>query len=112
MTDFVVRGQSVTFEAFFYQDGTNSPLIVIGGVTYSVSTPTSLVVSSGVAIQDMSHPARWTVTFSIPQSAPTTAPNERYSLNWRGASANQIITQIEQFPVVDPASPDPINTAI
>jgi hypothetical protein len=112
MPDFVVRGEAAQFDTYFYADGTANPLIVIGGVTYSVTTPNGLVVSSGVAIQDLVNAALWHVTFTIPASAPLTEPDQRYNLCWRAKSSSETVSNNVSFQVTDQAVPDPIQPAI
>jgi hypothetical protein len=112
MPDFVVRGEAAQFDTYFYQDGTSTPLIVIGGVTYTVTTPNGLVVSSGVAIQDLANSALWHVTFTIPDSAPITEPDQRYNLRWRAKSSSETVSNNVTFQVTDQAAADPIQPAI
>ena len=112
MLDNVVRGVNTTAQTLFYKDGTASPLVVVGGVQYFVTTPDNLLIVSGIATQDLTNPARWTFNFTIPATAPTTNPGQKYQLKWRAASTNETITNQEYFTVVDPAQSDPIDTTI
>jgi len=112
MADTVIRGTAATAQAYFYIDGTSDPLQVIGGVTYQIFTPENVLVLSGVATQDMASPARWTINFVIPNSAPTTAPDQRYLLKWRARSGNEIVSINEYFAVTDPAGNDVVDTTV
>lgn len=113
MPDNVVRGVNTTAQTYFYKDGSNNtPLIVVGGVQYSITTPNNLLITSGIATQDLTIPARWFIDFIIPSTAPVTIGDQKYQLKWRAASGNEIITNNDYFTVVDPAAPDPIDTTI
>jgi hypothetical protein len=108
----VIRGVGTTAATLFYQDGTTIPLIVIGGVAFTITTSNNLLVLSGVASQDPNNAARYIINFTIPKTAPITAGDDRYILKWRAASGNEIITSQEYFQVIDQADPATIDNNI
>lgn len=113
MPSMVIRGIGQNAATTFYMDGsTTAPLITIGGVSYSITTPNNLLVLSGSASQDPNNPARWTINFTIPKTAPVTNGDERYLLKWRAASANEIVSSQEYFQVLDQASTETVDSSI
>lgn len=113
MPDTVVRGVTTAADTYFYQDGSTSPLIVAGGVTYQIFAPNNLLVDSGAANQDSGNAAHWTINFTIPKTAPITSADQRYTLKWRAATDNgSIYSTQEYFKLVDPVSPDAVDTAV
>ena len=104
MVATIVRGQNQLFDAYFYEDDGTTPLFAVGGVSYVVTAFNSMLIASGIAEQDTTNLARWKLNLIIPPSAPTTGPNDVYTLVWRAKdkSGNTNI-QRDKFTVSDQA---------
>lgn len=71
-----------------------------GLATYVVRNQDGLPVLSGTGTQDMTNPARWTATITIPASAPIPANGGKWSIQWRLPLKKSDAYREETFPIV------------
>ena len=106
------RGQPTTAEVYFYVPGTTTPLVLVGGASYSIFTPGNILVGSGIGTQDNTNAAHWTANFTIPSSAPVTTGNEKYYIIWTGNTANGSNSSSESFTLVDDSVNNPVDSVV
>lgn len=106
------KGSSISTYAEFYNPVDGTPFQAVSPPRWVVRDFNGNQVASGVGVQDIKKPARWTCTFTLPLTCPATTDDNAYSLAWIAANVKgSSTTSNEYFEVVDELQPEPFETA-